>query len=115
MKRLLLEIDFHIIVLGLIVSVLVVGIVSVITFVPRTFSIIPVMLYGSIPLLVFLVPTIIIGTIDRKKHRADAIRYFVVNMLVVLTYGFGAGALIYGLLPQEDALESTRAEQGVVD
>ncbi|MCG8599271.1 MAG: hypothetical protein MI807_03925 [Verrucomicrobiales bacterium] len=115
MKRLLLEIDFHIVILGLVVSVLFVGIVSMITFVPGTFSILRVILYASIPAFVFLGPTIITGTIDRRKHRADAVRYFAMNTLVALTYGFVSGVLIYGLLPQKDVLDSTRAEQDAAE
>ena len=111
MKRLLLHIDFHIIVLGLIVSVLFVGIVSMITFAPGAPSVLAVIAYCSLPALVLLEPAIITGTIDRRKHRADAVRYFIVNSLIALTFGVVSGLIIFELLPRKDAQETKRAEQ----
>ena len=113
MKRLLFDIDFHIIVMGFIVSALFVGIVSMITFAPGTPGFVPVLCYCSIPTLVFLEPTIITGAIDRRKHRADSIRYFVVNTFIALTYGIISGLLVYSFLPDNNVPRTTRAEQDV--
>ncbi len=110
MKRLLLEIDLHIVVLGLIVSVLFVGFVSTITIVPGTFTALPVIIYCLIPSLVFLEPMILTGTLDRRKRRAHALRYFGVNTLIAVTYGIASGFLIFGILPQKDALRKTTVE-----
>ena len=71
--------------------------------------------YCSIPALVFLEPMIITGTIDRRAHRADAVRYFTVNTLAVLTFGVVSGLIIFDLLPREGAPETRPAEQGGAD
>ena len=103
MKRLLLMIDLHIVVLGIVVSVLLVGLVSVITFVPGSPRLIPSMLMGIIPVVVFLEPAIITRTIDRKRIRSDASAYFGVNTLIATLYGVACGLLIFGLLPHAEA------------
>lgn len=103
MKRLLLMIDLHIVVLGIVVSVLLVGLVSVITFVPGSPRLIPSLLMGIIPVLVFLEPSIITRTIDRIQLRGDAAAYFGVNTLIATLYGIACGLLIFGLLPRSKA------------
>ncbi len=100
MKRLLLMIDLHIVVLGITVSVLLVGIVSVITFVPGTPRLLPCLVMGLVPLLVFLEPSIITRAIDRKKIGGETWRYFGVNTLIAMLYGITCGLLIFGLLPR---------------
>lgn len=109
MKRLLLMIDLHIVVLGGVVSVLLVGLVSVITIVPSSVRLIPSLLMGIIPVLVFLEPSIITRTIDRIRIRGDAWAYFGVNTLMATLYGIACGLLIYGLLPRSKA--STNEER----
>jgi Na+/H+-dicarboxylate symporter len=103
MKRLLLMIDLHIVVLGIVVSVLLVGLVSVITFVPGSPRLIPSVFVGIIPLLIFLEPAIITRTIDRVRIRGDALAYFGVNTLIATLYGIVCGLLIFGLLPRSKA------------
>lgn len=100
MKRLLLMIDLHIVVLGITVSVLLVAIVSVITFVPGTPRLLPCMVMGLVLLLVFLEPSIITRAIDRKKICGDAWGYFFVNTGVAVLYGIACGLLLFGLLPR---------------
>jgi hypothetical protein len=100
MKRLLLMIDPHILALGIIVSVLLVGLVSIITFVPGSPRLIPSLLTGTIPMLVFLEPSIITRTIDRRRTHGDASAYFRVNTLIATLYGIACGLLIFGLLPR---------------
>jgi hypothetical protein len=103
MKRLLLMIDLHIVVLGIVVSVFLVGLVSVITIVPGSVRLFPSLLMGLIPVLVFLEPSIITRTIDRIRSRGDAWAYFGVNTLMAALYGIACGLLIYGLLPRSKA------------
>jgi hypothetical protein len=103
MKRLLLMIDFHIVVLGIVVSVFLVGLVSVITIVPGSVRLFPSLLMGLIPVLVFLEPLIITRTIDLIRSRGDAWAYFGVNTLMATLYGIACGLLIYGLLPRSKA------------
>ena len=100
MKRLLLMIDLHVIVVGIAVPMLLVGTVSFITFVPGTPRLLPCLVMGLVPLLVCLEPSIITRAIDRKKICGDAWRYFGVNTLIAMLYGVTCGLLIFGLLPR---------------
>lgn len=98
MRRLLIEIDFHIIVLGVIVFLLFAGVVSTVTFVPGTPRIVSVIAYCLLPFFVLLEPTIITRTIDRRNHRSEAVRYFSINTLVVLAFGIAFGLIVFDLL-----------------
>ena len=102
MKQLLQMIDIHIIALGAVVSVVYVGLVSVITFVPGDPRLMPSLAAGVLPLLVFLEPAIITRTIDRKKMGGSAGRYFGVNTSIAVAFGVGCGLLIFGMLPRAD-------------
>ena len=111
MKRLLLMIDLHIVLLGVIVSVLLVGLFSIITFVPSSPRLIPSLLTGIIPVVVFLEPAIITRAINRKGVRREASAYFGVNTLVAALFGIVCGLLIFGLLPRDKASSYKNAEQ----
>jgi len=111
MKRLLLMIDLHIVVLGIVVSVFLVGLVAVITIVPGSVRLFPSLLMGLIPVLVFLEPSIITRTIDRIRSRDNAWAYFGVNTLMATLFGIACGLLIYGLLPRSKASSNENSEQ----
>ena len=108
MKQLLQMIDIHIVVIGAIVSAVCVGLVSVITFVPGDPRLIPCLMVGLLPLLLFLEPVIITRTIDRKKKGGAAVSYFGMNTLVAVAFGALSGLLIFGMLPRESHQTNNR-------
>lgn len=90
-------IDFHVLTLGLMVSLLSVGIASVITFVPGQ-SLVVASVFGAAPPIIFVGPTVLTRTWDRKKRGDDAFRYFVSNAAVVLLFAGVSGTIVFSML-----------------
>jgi hypothetical protein len=101
MTRMIREIDLHIVVIGLVVSTLFIGIVSTITFVPTSPHLLRTLAIGIVPLLIFLEPAILIQTLDRRWRGDLALRYFITNNLLAISFGLICGLWLYAILPGE--------------
>ena len=101
MKRIIEEIDFHILAIGLIVSLLFVAFSSTITFIPGSPPLLRTLACGIVPLLVFLEPTILTRVYDRRKGGRDVLKYFAVNTLLAIIFGLVCGLSLFAMLSRE--------------
>lgn len=86
MKRLLLEIDFHIIVFGVVLTGIGAALVSITTFVPQAISYLRVFGVSLLPYLILMGPMIITGAIDRRKVPNEAVNYLIIHAAVLLVF-----------------------------
>ena len=99
-KRLWIEIDLHIVVVGIMISCLMIGFVSVATFVPGNPRLVRIMLYSGGLLSVPLMPMVITKTWDKRAYPGESLPYFLANTMVVFGFSLATGAIIYRMLPR---------------
>ena len=100
LKRLWIEIDLHIVVVGIMISCLMIGFVSVATFVPGNSRLLRTMLYSGALLCVPLMPMVLARIWDKREHPGEALPYFTINMIVVFGFSLTTGAIIHRMLPR---------------
>lgn len=93
-------INFHVLVLGGIVSVIFIGLISVISFVPGSPNFVSCLVDGVVLQLVMLEPGIVVCVIDLRRTRRPSVAYFVVNTLVAVAFGVACGWLMFKMLPR---------------
>ncbi|MEZ0390370.1 MAG: hypothetical protein ACAI34_25045 [Verrucomicrobium sp.] len=97
MKKLIQEIDLHIVVMGGLIAVLYIGLPSTITFAPGEPRLLPSLAVGLVPLLLLLGPSILTRTNDYRKLGKNALRYCGVNTLVAVIYGIICGLQFFAM------------------
>lgn len=100
MKRLLKILDLHALLIGFVISVILVGIFSTITFTPNSFSLNIYLLAGIMAFLVILQPILVTRAIARKRTGNNAWSYYAFNSLIAVSYGIICGILIFDMLPR---------------
>ena len=100
MKHAIRLINFHVLVLGGIVSVIFIGLISAITFIPGHPNLVSCLVDGVVLQLVMLEPGIVVRVIDLRRTRRPTVAYFVVNTLVAVSFGVACGWLLFKMLPK---------------
>jgi hypothetical protein len=100
MKAITSVIDLHVVVAGIMLSLVIIGLVSVITFVPSPDPLLPAMTIGLLPLLGILGPMVATRARDKWKQGANACRYAIVNLGVAMAIGLFTGLTTYGMMPR---------------
>jgi hypothetical protein len=90
-------IDFHVVTLSAIVSLLSLGLASVITFVPGQAAVIA-FVFGVVPAILFVEPTVLVRARDRAKGAGQALAYFYANTLVILLFSAACGLLVFSMV-----------------
>jgi hypothetical protein len=99
MSRKHLQIDPRVLVLGTIVSLLVLGFVSMITFVPGSRTWLVAFQFGLLPQILFLGPMVVTRSIDRRSFPDAARSYLIVNGILALLFAVFCGLAVYSMLP----------------
>ncbi|MCW1926249.1 hypothetical protein OKA05_27090 [Luteolibacter arcticus] len=97
MHRVPLPIDLHVLYLGVIISLLLVGLVSVVTFAPGQ-SLFGPILFAMLPHFIVLEPMVVTKALDLKRRASGAARYFIVNNILVLLFASTCGLLVFAML-----------------
>jgi len=99
MRRVLLRIDLHVLVVGSMVSLLLLGYAPMLKFVPGSKTWPSAVAFGVLPPLVMLTPMVVTRAMDRRKFGDKDHSYLIVNGILVLLFAILCGLLVYLNLP----------------
>ncbi|WP_269527251.1 hypothetical protein [Coraliomargarita parva] len=100
MKGILQEVDMHIIVLGIIVSLVLPALFLAIPAFPKEENSTIFIATSFGVMLLLLEPSILTRTIERKKNHLGHANYFIVNTFIALLFGVATSLAALSLFPE---------------